>query len=63
MVLRPVSRMQNGVLRFNFRTTNSRLERSQVLSYALEEECKRWRDHLSDTEEKRKVLCGEAIVM
>ena len=45
------------------RQTNSRLERSQVLSYALEEECKRWRDLLSDTEEKRKVLCGEAVVM
>ena len=45
------------------RQTNSRLERSQVLSYALEEECKRWRDLLSVTEEKRKVLCGEAVVM
>jgi hypothetical protein len=43
--------------------TTVRLERSQMLSYSLEEECKKWREQLSETEEKRKVLCGEVIIL
>ncbi len=42
---------------------NTRLGRAQMLSYSLEEECKNWTEQLSEIEEKRKALCGEAVVL
>ena len=42
---------------------NVRLERAQMLSYSLEEECKKWRDQLANAEGKIGILVGETILL
>ena len=42
---------------------NIRLERAQMLSYSLEEECKKWRELLAANEAKIKIICGETILL
>ncbi|TRY76768.1 hypothetical protein TCAL_05334 [Tigriopus californicus] len=50
-------------LEYLIQETNAKLERAQILSYSLEEECRNWQKHLSESEEKMQWLCGESILI
>lgn len=50
-------------LEYLIKETNAKLERAQILSYSLEEECRNWQKQLSESEEKLQWLCGESILI
>ena len=49
-------------LESSIKQTGARLERAQLLSYSLEEECQRWQSTLIDVDKSLQMLIGNTVV-